>query len=72
MSTGKQLLTEIEASEYLSIPVPTLRKWRSVGGPIPFLKVGGKLVRYDRTRLAEVLAGMERRSTSDTGSVEVG
>ncbi len=47
---GRRLLTETETSIYLGIPAGTLRRWRSVGMEIPYIKLGtGKnsTVRYD-------------------------
>jgi hypothetical protein len=47
---GRRLLTETETSTYLGIPVGTLRRWRSVGMEIPYIKLGAgrnSSVRYD-------------------------
>lgn len=48
------LLTPEQASEWLSIPVGTLRQWRSLGrGPV-YVKVG-HFVRYKAADLAKFI-----------------
>lgn len=46
----RRLLSETETSLYLGIPAGTLRRWRSVGMEIPYIKLGtgrNSTVRYD-------------------------
>jgi hypothetical protein len=40
------LVTESAASEVLSVPVPTLRRWRRLRIGPEFVKLGDRLVRY--------------------------
>jgi predicted DNA-binding transcriptional regulator AlpA len=56
-----RLLTEKEVSEWTRLAVPTLRSMRSRPGkdPIPYTKLGGKIVRYREDLL---LKWLERRT----------
>ena len=50
----ERLLTETEVSKYLNISVDTLRSWRKKHnqyGKLPFIKIGGKLVRYRKSEI---------------------
>ena len=60
-NSSRPLLTETDAAIYLSMAVPTLRKWRVQGGGPSFLKLG-RAVRYDVADLDNWIA--ERRFTS--------
>lgn len=52
-SKDERLLTEREASAYLSISIGTLGNWRSVGrGPL-YHKIGGRAVRYSMSDLRD-------------------
>jgi excisionase family DNA binding protein len=52
-----QLLTPRQASEYLQVPVSTLAVWRCTDRVhLPFVKVGGRHVRYRREDLEAFLA----------------
>ena len=67
MST--QLLTDVEAADFLGLKPKTLARWRWKGqGPV-FRKVGRK-VRYARNDLEEYIASSARRSTTDPGPDE--
>ena len=57
------LLTENDAATYLSMAVPTLRKWRVQGGGPVFLKLS-RAVRYDMADLDAWIAERRRASTS--------
>ena len=71
----RRLLSETETSLYLGIPAGTLRRWRSVGMEIPYIKLGtgrNSTVRYDlrdidryideRRRYPTVTQSFRRRS----------
>jgi predicted DNA-binding transcriptional regulator AlpA len=45
------LMTPEQASEWLQVPVPTLKNWRSQGEGPPYVKVG-RFVRYEPGSLA--------------------
>jgi hypothetical protein len=66
-----QFKTETEASEFLNVRTRTLRVWRCRGQGPKFKKFGEN-VRYAVRDLEEYAEAATRRSTSDTGSVEVG
>ena len=54
----ERLLTETEVSKYLHISVDTLRCWRKKHnqcGKLPFIKIGGKLVRYRKSEIDDFL-----------------
>ena len=57
------LLNEKVAARYLSLAVPTLRKWRVHGGGPVFMKLG-KAVRYDLADLDTWIAERRFASTS--------
>ena len=57
-----------EASRIVGFPPCTLDTWRSRGDGPPFLKLGGRSVRYQRRALFQWLAERQRRNTSDTGN----
>ena len=58
------LLNENQASEYLSISVKTLQRWRLEGSYLQFVKLG-KAVRYRQEDLDSYVNDNLRRSTSD-------
>ena len=60
------LLKESEAAAKLNVKVATLRRWRWVGRPPRFLKIGGA-VRYDPVDLEAFIEAGRRTSTSDAG-----
>ena len=60
------LLHETEVAKILSVKVSTLRRWRWLGEPPPFIKIGAA-VRYDPQALKDYLAERVRTSTSDPG-----
>ena len=53
----EEAVNAAEATRITSIPVSTLHTWRSRGGGLPFLKLGSKLVRYQRRALFEWMGG---------------
>jgi predicted DNA-binding transcriptional regulator AlpA len=55
------------ASRLTGVSVCTLETWRSRGGGPKFIKIGAKMVRYQRRSLLEWMASQERRNTSDLG-----
>lgn len=55
-----RLLTPRQVSEMLAVPVQTLAHWRTSRlVPLPYVKVGGKHVRY---RLSDVIAYLDART----------
>lgn len=49
--TAAELLTPEQAAEYLALSTSTLANWRwKTVGP-PFVKIGKRAVRYDRSQL---------------------
>ncbi|MEZ5544240.1 MAG: helix-turn-helix domain-containing protein [Lysobacteraceae bacterium] len=51
------LMTPREVSETLKVPVLTLANWRLGDKPkLPFVRVGGRLVRYRRADVAAFVA----------------
>ena len=63
-----KLLTTTEAADFLSVSKAFLERDRWAGAKIPFIKVGSRAVRYQRTTLEEYLLTRVRCSTSDTCS----
>jgi hypothetical protein len=62
-----EAVTTAEASRILGVPACTLATWRSRGGGPPFLKLGGRAVRYQRRGLFEWLISRQRINTADRG-----
>jgi predicted DNA-binding transcriptional regulator AlpA len=62
------LLTETQAAELLSHSVRTIQGWRLSGGGPPFIKMGGRSVRYRVCDIERWLEERRRSSTSDPGS----
>ena len=58
MALASTWLTEQEASALISIPVETLRSWRTRKQYIPYSKIG-RLVRYDVTIIGEFMKSQE-------------
>ncbi len=54
-----QLLNETDASKFLRIGKHTLSRWRSLGKPPRYTKIGGA-VRYDRQDLIDFIKGGQR------------
>lgn len=61
------LLNEAQAATYLGISPKTLQQWRWRGDGTPFIKLGGKMIRYRKSDLDQFIANGFRRSTSDRG-----
>lgn len=59
------LLREDATAQYLTVAVPTLRKWRTQGGGPVFLKLG-RAVRYD---VADLDAWLTARRCASTSSI---
>ncbi len=51
MSAAEPLLTEAEAAAFLQVSRSAMNRWRVVRKGPPFLKLGGRLVRYARADL---------------------
>ena len=62
-SNSHHLVDESAAAKYLSLAVPTLRKWRVAGGGPAFMKFG-RAVRYDMADLDGWIACRRHSSTS--------
>lgn len=57
-----------EASRMITgVPARALATWRSRGGGPPFLKLGGRTVRYQRRELFAWMASQRRTNTADRG-----
>lgn len=56
-NAGERLLRPSEVAEFLNVTVSALENWRSRGGPLPFVRLSGRAVRY---RQADVDAYVER------------
>ena len=41
-----EIYTEAETAGYLKLKIYTLRKWRREGGGPPYIRCGGRLIRY--------------------------
>jgi excisionase family DNA binding protein len=64
-----ELLTDVEAAEFLGLKPKTLARWRWKGkGPV-YRKIGRK-IRYARSDLEDYVGSSARRSTSDPGPAE--
>ena len=59
----RRLIKESEAAEILNIEVQTLRRWRCVGKPPGYVKVGGA-VRYDLADIEAFIEAGRRNSLS--------
>lgn len=46
MQNPRELINERQAAAYLGVSVATLRRWRRLGKPPAWVKLGDKLVRY--------------------------
>ncbi len=53
------LLTENEVSDWLNLPISTLRDWRQKRIHIPWIPLSGRKVRYDEASVAEYLKSIE-------------
>lgn len=56
------LLTQQQAADVLGVKPSTLERWRFVGHPLSFVKVG-RLVRYRRSAIEEYLTQRTHSST---------
>ncbi len=59
------LMTEREAAAFLGFSTRSLQNWRLRGGGPPFVRAGGRSVRYRRRDLNAWANGQLRTSTSD-------
>jgi predicted DNA-binding transcriptional regulator AlpA len=57
LSNGDTLLTVKRVSEITGISINTLNQWRSKKRNIPYIKIGGRFVRYSSN---EVIKYLER------------
>jgi excisionase family DNA binding protein len=64
--TQKRLLTTIEVSDYLGIPVSTIHRWRYVGTGPPAIRIGRHL-RFDPDDLAEWIEEKRERPKQERG-----
>ena len=62
-----RLFTEKQASEFLQCRPQTLSGWRIKGDGPPYVKIGGRYVRYRYCDLMEWIKQGLRHSTSDKG-----
>lgn len=66
-ANGETLLSEEEVAIKLKLAVRTLRNWRWLGQGPPYLKLGGRSVRYSNDAVLSWVSSCCRNSTSDTG-----
>ena len=59
ITQSDRMLTRTEAAMLLGIKAHTLATWAMTGKNIPFIKVGGKSVRY---RESDIMRYIERRT----------
>ena len=45
-NTAGKILTEHETAAYLKVKIFSLRKWRREGSGPPYVRCGGRLIRY--------------------------
>lgn len=64
-------LTEAQVAEILGISPRTLQAWRYRGGHTPAFVKLGRTVRYRRSDLDAWIEERRRKSTSDSGPVEI-
>jgi excisionase family DNA binding protein len=56
MAENKNLMTAVEAADYLSVSVRTLNKWRSTQSvKIPVVRIG-RACRYSRSQLDDYIS----------------
>ena len=67
----RRLIKESEAAEILNIEVQTLRRWRCVGKPPGYVKVGGA-VRYDLADIEAFIESGRRNNATLSGLPERG
>ena len=60
----QQLLTTKEAARLLGVSESFLERDRWQGARIPYVKIGARAVRYERSTLADYIARRVRTSTS--------
>jgi putative DNA primase/helicase len=65
-----RLLNEDDLAAWLGLSVKTLRNWRVKGGPIPFVRLGRKAVRYREPDVLAFIEANARTSTSDPKKVK--
>ena len=61
---GTALLKPAEAARRLGVQERALERWRSTGGGPPYVKLGGKTLRYRTSDLEAFIASSVRRSTA--------
>lgn len=61
------LLTTAQAADYLGVSKAFLERDRWAGAQIPFIRVGTRSVRYQRSTLESYVQARQRRSTADQG-----
>lgn len=62
-ATSGQFLTTEEAARFLRLSRQTLARWRCEGSPIPFSRLGSRIV-YARDDLDAFVISQKRTSTS--------
>ena len=60
---GDRLLSTTEAAHFLGVSPRTLEDWRLRGGPLPFRKLGRRLVRYLASDLLTFVREAARANT---------
>lgn len=62
---SEKLLTTKEAAQFLCVSEAFLERDRWAGARIPFIRVGTRAVRYERSALETYIETRRRRSTSE-------
>lgn len=62
---GLDLLTQREAADLLGVKESTLERWRFIGAGPRFVKLNGRLVRYQRSALLDYCTSCTRSSTHE-------
>jgi len=62
------LLTTLQAANYLGLSKAFLERDRWAGAKVPFIKIGERAVRYRMQDLDSYIESRSRKSTSDLGN----
>ena len=64
-ASGDELLTTVQLSEEFALSRRSLEGWRITGSGPPYIRCGGRIVRYRRGDVIEWLASRRFTSTSN-------
>ena len=60
-----RLMTPLDTAGLLGVSERCLENWRLRGGPIPYVRISSRCVRYQRKIVLDFIASRTSRSTSD-------